>query len=409
MKPTLWTKNFTIITLGTVASAIGGSAMNFALSLVVYDQSQSTFLTGLFSAVALLPQLVLPLVAGPWLDRFRRKPIIVGLDFLSGLLYLIFGAYLLGAPFQFSLYLIFAFVVGCIGAVYELAYTSLYPNLIPEGFSQKGYTVSGMIYPTVTVLITPAAAFFYVRFGLPAICLGEGVLLLLSSLLETQIRVKEKVGERRSFCWQEYRNDLAQAWQYLKKQKGLLRIYGYMPITQGIGMGCSTLLVAWFQSTPGLGAERYSLFTAAEFVGRTLGGVVHYRFEIPAKRRSSFAYFVYQRYSVMDGILLLLPYPLMMLNRAICGFLGINSATLRESSVQNYIPDHMRAKLNSFFSMLMGASVVVFRLLIGAVGEIFPAPACVLFFAVLNIVLCYLIVYRGSGKTDVQQVYNHIY
>lgn len=100
MKPTLWTKNFTIITLGTVASAIGGSAMNFALSLVVYDQSQSTFLTGLFSAVALLPQLVLP-GGRPWLDRFRRKPIIVGLDFLSGLLYLIFGAYLLGAPFSF--------------------------------------------------------------------------------------------------------------------------------------------------------------------------------------------------------------------------------------------------------------------------------------------------------------------
>lgn len=409
MKPTLWTKNFTIITLGTVASAIGGSAMNFALSLVVYDQSQSTFLTGLFSAVALLPQLVLPLVAGPWLDRFRRKPVIVGLDCLSGLLYLAFGAYLLRTSFQYMLYLAFAFVVGCIGAVYELAYTSLYPNLIPEGFSQKGYTVSSMIYPTVTVLITPAAAFFYTRFGLPAICLGEGFLLLLSSMLETQIRVEETVGERRRFNWQEYREDIACAWRYLRGQKGLLRIYGYMPITQGIGMGCSTLLVAWFQSTPGLGAERYSLFTAAEFVGRTLGGAVHYRFQIPAKRRFSFAYFVYQLYSVMDGILLFLPYPLMMVNRAICGFLGINSSTLRESSVQNYIPDHMRAKLNSFFSMLMGGSTVVFRLLIGAVGEICPAPLCILFFAVVNLLLCYLIVYRGSGKSDVQQVYNRIY
>ncbi len=409
MKPTLWTKNFTIITLGTVASAIGGSAMNFALSLVVYDQSQSTFLTGLFSAVALLPQLVLPLVAGPWLDRFRRKPVIVGLDCLSGLLYLAFGAYLLRTSFQYMLYLAFAFVVGCIGAVYELAYTSLYPNLIPEGFSQKGYTVSSMIYPTVTVLITPAAAFFYTRFGLPAICLGEGFLLLLSSLLETQIRVEETVGERRRFNWQEYLEDLACAWRYLRGQKGLLRIYGYMPITQGIGMGCSTLLVAWFQSTPGLGAERYSLFTAAEFIGRTLGGAVHYRFQIPAKRRFSFAYFVYQLYSVMDGILLFLPYPLMMLNRAICGFLGINSSTLRESSVQNYIPDHMRAKLNSFFSMLMGGSTVVFRLLIGAVGEICPAPVCILFFAGVNLLLCYLIVYRGSGKSDVQQVYNRIY
>ena len=35
MRQTLWTKNFTIITLGTVISAIGGVAMSFALGFVV--------------------------------------------------------------------------------------------------------------------------------------------------------------------------------------------------------------------------------------------------------------------------------------------------------------------------------------------------------------------------------------
>ena len=49
-KPTLWTKNFTIITLGTMISARGGVAMNLGLSLVVFDQTQSTWLSGLFAA-----------------------------------------------------------------------------------------------------------------------------------------------------------------------------------------------------------------------------------------------------------------------------------------------------------------------------------------------------------------------
>ena len=42
MKHTLWTFDFTIITLGTIISAIGSVAMNFALSLVVFDQTSST-------------------------------------------------------------------------------------------------------------------------------------------------------------------------------------------------------------------------------------------------------------------------------------------------------------------------------------------------------------------------------
>ena len=42
----LWTRNFVTITLGTVVSAIGGTAMSLALSLIVFDQTESTWLSG---------------------------------------------------------------------------------------------------------------------------------------------------------------------------------------------------------------------------------------------------------------------------------------------------------------------------------------------------------------------------
>ncbi len=409
MKPTLWTKNFTIITVGTVISAIGGVAMSFAFSFVVYDQSQSTFLAGLFSALSLLPQILLPLIAAPLVDRFARKPLIGGLDCFQGILYLLFGAYLLYKPFDFGIYLLFSLITSCAGSVYQLAYESLYPNLIPKGFSQKGYTVSGMIYPTVMVIVTPIAAFLYEAVGLAVICMGEGFLLLLASAVETQISVCEapqKSGEDR-FSAKEYFGDLKTAYCYLKKEKGLQRIYGYMPITQGLSAGTSILVMAWFRSNPALGIELYSLFTVAEFIGRTIGGTVHYKVEIPAEKRFGISYFVYQLYSVMDGILLLLPYPLMLVNRAVCGFLGINSATLRQSSVQNYVPDKMRAKLNALFNVLMNVSIMGFQMVVGAMGEVFSAPLCMAVCAVGNIILCQWIMY--NGREDVKQVYNHKY
>ena len=83
-KKTLWSRNFTIITLGTVISAIGGVAMGFALGFVVFDNTGSTLLTAVFSAVSLLPRAVLPVLVSPYLDNFRRKPVVVGLDYLLG-------------------------------------------------------------------------------------------------------------------------------------------------------------------------------------------------------------------------------------------------------------------------------------------------------------------------------------
>ena len=42
IRPRLWTKDFSCITVATVLSAIGGEAMNLPISLLVFDQTQST-------------------------------------------------------------------------------------------------------------------------------------------------------------------------------------------------------------------------------------------------------------------------------------------------------------------------------------------------------------------------------
>lgn len=137
MKNTLWTRNFIIITMGTIISAIGGTAMSFAMSFVVFDNSQSTLMAGIFSAVSLIPALILPIVVSPYLDRFRRKPVIVGLDCTDGIMYLIFAFYLMQHSFSYPVYMVFSLIISTTGTIYNLAYTSLYPNLIEKGFSQK--------------------------------------------------------------------------------------------------------------------------------------------------------------------------------------------------------------------------------------------------------------------------------
>ena len=407
MKNTLWTKNFTIITLGTVISAVGGVAMGFALSFVVFDHTGSTLMMALFAAASSLPGIILPVLLSPYLDNFRRKPVIVGLDYLSAVIYLLFGLYLLKHSFSLPLYLLFSLACGSIGSVYNLAYESLYPNLIPEGFAQKGYTVSGMLYPTVTMVMTPVASILYTRLGLGVLCLGEGLLLAAAASVETQIKVEEHTKPGGKFSFSDYIGDFKEGFRYLKKEKGLLRIYGYMPITQGISQATEPLIRAWFRTAPGLNLTMYALFTTAEFIGRSIGGLVHYKFEIPPEKRFSLAYLVYVTYNIMDTVLLWLGFPLMLVNRGICGFLGINSATLRASSVQNYLPDNMRAKVNAVFNMLYALVPTLLTLAVGALGEMMDYRLCVTLVSAAGLLPCYLIMWRG--REDVKKVYNRKY
>ncbi len=44
-KQRLWTRDFTIITLGTVVSMLGNAVSGFAISLLVLDYTGSVFLT----------------------------------------------------------------------------------------------------------------------------------------------------------------------------------------------------------------------------------------------------------------------------------------------------------------------------------------------------------------------------
>ena len=76
MQKTLWTKNFTTITLGTIVSSIGSTALNLVLSFVVFSNTESTFLFSIFSAISLIPNLLLPLLLSAYIDRIPRKPII---------------------------------------------------------------------------------------------------------------------------------------------------------------------------------------------------------------------------------------------------------------------------------------------------------------------------------------------
>lgn len=404
-KQTLWTRNYTLLILATVCGSIGGITGSYALSFLVYDETGSTLAAGLLIALRVVPQFLLPVLIAPWMDRLPRKPFLVGGDILGGILYGFAGLYLKKYEFSYTGYLVFSLVLSCIGSFDSLAFNSIFPKTIPAGFEQKGYTVSGMLYPVLNVLMMPLAAILMDAIGVANILLLQSGMSILAALIENCIKIEEKVrldGEKVgiSLWWSDLRDGV----RYLKGERGLLNIYAYMSATNGAAMGYSSILVAFFRSTPGFSAAMYSFFTVAEFLGRSLGGTLNYHIEIPKEKKFGFAFLVYQIYEVMNMILLWLPYPLMLVNRGICGFLGINSATMRHSAVQQYLPEEFRARVNAFEEMLICAAGSVLALAVGALGELLSYRVAMTVAAMVTLLICWLTIWRN--RHAVSAVYN---
>ena len=391
-KPTvqLWTRSFTLVTIATALGAAGGIAGGFALSFLVFDETGSTLASALIVAIQLVPNIFIPFLVAPLMDRLPRKAFLVGGDICNGLVYV--G------------YLGISVLLACLSSVDRLAYTSIYPQLIPTGAEQKGYAVSSMLYPILTVIMTPLAAVLLDTLGVPLLLVLQGALSLAAALTESFIRLDERrQAQRQRYTAAAWRADIREGFAYLKEERGVRSIYEYMSVTNGVAGGYAPILVAFFRTMPGMTAAMYSLFSVAEFAGRTIGSAVQYRVDIPQKKRFGFVFAVYQTYELMDMLLLWMPYPLMLVNRGVCGFLGNNSAILREAAVQRYIPEALRARVNALFDMMLTAASGVCALAVGALGEVLDYRLCVTLCGAVAMAACWLLIW--GRRAAVRGVY----
>lgn len=400
----LWTRNFRLVILASAIGTVGAIAGGFALAFLVFDETGSTLASALIVAIQLLPHLLLPVLIAPFMDRLPRKSFLVAGDIVNAVLLAGMGLWLLFFNFSYLGYLAVSLLLACIGAVDELAFTSIYPELIPEGAEQKGYAVSSMLYPVLKVIMTPLAAVLLDTLGVAWILIAQSGLSFAAAITESFIHLDETERQHRTpYSLQAWAGDIREAVQYLKEERGLRSVYEYMAVTNGVASGFSPILVAFFRTFPGFTAAMYSAFSVVEFAGRTIGSVLQYRIKIPDKKKYGLVFFVYQVYESMDMCLLWLPYPLMLVNRGICGFLGSNSAILRSAAVQRYIPEKLRSRINAFDDVLITAGASVFSLMMGFLGEILDYRWCVTIGGAIAMLASWLLIW--GRRKDVRRVY----
>ena len=404
-KNNLWSKNFTIITLGSAVSMLGNAMSGFGMGLLVLDYTNSVFLYSISMIVYALPKLVVPILAGPYLDRFSRRKVIYTLDFISAVIFLFLFMALSGNFFNYPLLLICSFVVGSIDSIYMVAYDSLYPNLVSKGNMSKAYSISSILYPFAACMV-PIAAMVYERVGLAPIFLFNAISFLIAAIAETQIVVEEKHIDinKVQYDRKSYLTDFKNGIKYIMSEKGLLAITVYFAFIMMCDAPHNTLLMPYFKDTPALGVTLYTYVMGANVFGRLIGGMMHYRSSIPVQHKFKLALFVYVFTTLLTMSLLFLPVPLMIVNQFMMGILSVTSYNIRISSTQNHVPDEYRARFNSTFSIICNLGLIGGQLIAGVLGELLPIRNIVVMFAMISLMAIAFIMV--PNRKHVAKIYN---
>ncbi|HAE16014.1 MAG TPA: hypothetical protein DCG51_05630, partial [Erysipelotrichaceae bacterium] len=265
------------------------------------------------------------------------------------------AAYVLSTGwFNFPSFAVLVFLVGTIHSIYMVAYQSFYPLLITEGNFSKAYSIASVL-ETLAVVMVPVSTFVYKQVGISPLLAVNALCFFLAAVMETQIRTTEKYidvqkkSEDAQHRIRQVLSDIHEGFNYLRKDKGLLAIAAYFTFSALIYGVSNVLTLPYFRKTFSNGEYVYMVVMGASVAGRAIGGGMHYRMRIPAERKFMIAMFVYLGTSVLDGIYLFTPIPVMFILMLFSGLLGVTSWTIRISATQAYVPDEKKGRFNGAF------------------------------------------------------------
>jgi MFS family permease len=124
-------RDFLMIWSATTVSICGSQITLIAVPFIALTMLGATvFEVSLLAAVEMTPFLLFTLPAGAWLDRVRRRPVLIGADIVRGVVLLSVPAAYLGGSLSLAQLFVVAFVTGSATAFFDVAGQSYLPAIL---------------------------------------------------------------------------------------------------------------------------------------------------------------------------------------------------------------------------------------------------------------------------------------
>ncbi|GAB4189004.1 MAG: MFS transporter [Roseiflexaceae bacterium] len=179
-------------TVSQLGSQIGGGALRYTAILAL---GATPVQLGLLSAAQVLPALLLGLFVGVWVDRVRRRPLLIAADLARGLLLLSVPLAALAGVLRIEQLCLVAALVGALSIVFEVAYQSYLPALVRRDQLVEGNSKLGVSDSLAEIAGPPAGGALVQTVGGPLSVALDALSFFGSALALWRIRTPEPAPE----------------------------------------------------------------------------------------------------------------------------------------------------------------------------------------------------------------------
>jgi MFS family permease len=351
-------------------SQLGTQVTLLALPLAaLYTLKAGTLAVALLRSFAVLPFLLFALPAGVWIDRVRKRPLMIVADLgRAAAMASIPVAYWLGHLTLGQLYVV-AVVHGTLSVIFDVSYLSFLPSLVgrrhlgeANGKLLGTQSVAQLAGPTLAGSLVAAAT-------APVAILADGVSFVLSAVFVASIRSAERKPEPTDT---HLRAELMEGIRYVFGQPYLRTLTTWFAVGNLFSSALFALMIVYFVRGLHLGATTIGVVMAVVNLGFIAGAFVNRRLV----RRFGIGPMIAYASLLSPLALLTIPaapqsYPIPMLAAGgIAGtFLGffanVNQLTLRQSIT----PERLLGRMNAVTRFMYWGTMPIGSALGGVIAQ----------------------------------------
>ncbi len=370
-------------TVSFVGSQVTLLALPLAAVLTLHASSAQM---GLLRAVSLAPALLLGLVAGVWVDRVHRRPILILADLGRAVL---LGTIPLAAFAGFMsighLYLV-AVLIGILTTFFDVAQASLLPMLVARDRLVEGNSKLE-VSRSLAMIVGPGLAGPLVQLVTAPIAIGVDALSFLGSavflaLMRTAEPAPTPPGEQSSL-WSDMADGLRMVWQHPLLRSMALSLSVYNFFSSLIAAVYVLYVIGQLKLPPTVVGLIYTLGSVSFLIGATGAQRVARRFGVGPT--------IVWGAGVSDAGALLIPLAsgsavttvlLLIAAQCVATLTGPITAITQLSLRQAVTPDHLQGRVNGAMQAIALGMSPAGALVGGAFGGVLGLHAAVLIGAI---------------------------
>ncbi len=368
----LWNKDFILLLQGSTVSTLGDLMYSVAIGYWVYEQTGSSTLMGVMSAISMFVTMFLSPFCGSIVDKLNRKWVMVGLDLMQSAVMITVGIFAYTNKLSIAGVLAAAFLAAFGSVFYSPAANTLLLDIIPRDDMVRGQSVFSASNSLVNTVGTAFSGVMVAFFGVPLIVIINGLSNLYSAISELFIRVPKTLRQGEAVTVKGVLRDMGAAVKTVFSEPCLKIFIPCAIILNFLSAGSFSLMLP-FCMQKGFSVDMYgylmSITTVASLICVVLLGIIKLK---PKARFWTMA--ISFTFSVVFMVFAFLTESFIMM--CIFGFLGafMNCAgnAVFNASLMLALPEDNRGAILGFVQSACVGGSALSTVVYGVLGDIFP-------------------------------------